>query len=336
MADGFEELRSAYLSWRSLAERGLEEGGRAARDSPPGYTSVSAIVACGVGGSGIVGDYLAKLSEQYGGVPVYTVRGTEPPIFASRDTLVLGVSFSGETLETIRCVRQAQRRGAKVAVVAGPGRLSKLAGEEGWPAARVEKGPAARSMFASLFYTALGFLTSLGLIHTPSSAIRESLEALEGSSAEDEAVRIAEALRGTRLVLVAAGWELAPVALRVQQELAENAKKASLALYSPESLHNMIEGIRSLEGMEQVAALLIDWDGYTAGSLYEYLSAHVSKTASRSASIRVRGGLLAAMLRATLVAGLASIHLARLEDIDPASIPRIKDARRLAEESIRV
>ncbi len=331
MTSGFEALREAYLSWPSLAREGLEEGATAAERASSSYGCVEEVVVCGVGGSGVVGEYLSRLSEVYGGVPVYTARSLQPPRFTGRRTLVLGVSFSGATVETIRCVEGAAQGGARVAVVSGKGPLLERAEAHGWVTMRVAKGPAARSMFASLFYTALGFLAKLGLLLVPRSDVEASITALARGGVEDEAARLAEQLLGSRLVVIAAGWELAPVAVRAHQELAENSKKASIVAYSPESLHNLIEGLRSLEGLGNTAALLLRWRGYTARPLYEYLEEVVSSVAPKRAVVELgEPGLLAAMMRATLLVGLASIHLARLEGIDPAEIPRIKEARRRA------
>ena len=327
---GFEQLRDAYLSWPSLARDALEESSRVSREAPGAYSCVDEVVACGVGGSGVVGEYLAKLSEYYGGVPVSVVRGMVAPRRVGRRTLVLGVSFSGSTIETIRCVESAARHGAKIAVVTGKGQLYERARANGWLTVTVPQGPAARSMFASLFYSALGLLNNLGLLSIPGSEVEQSIVALADVNIEDRAKSLAEKLQGRRLILVASGYALSPLSLRTAQELAENAKKMAVPLYAPEALHNFIEGVRSIEALEGVAVVAYKWPGYTGKPLYEHLVKILSQAGETHEVEVSQPGLLQALAWGTLLAGLMTIHLAKLEGIDPLEIPRIKEARRIA------
>ncbi|WP_048191229.1 SIS domain-containing protein [Pyrolobus fumarii] len=329
--NGFEQLRDAYLSWPSLARESLEEGANAASKAPGAYACVDEVVVCGVGGSGVVGEYLQKVSDIYGGVPISVAKSTLAPRRAGRRTLALGVSFSGTTVETIKCVEAAADAGALVAVVSGKGPLASRAEARGWVYMRVPQGPAARSMFAALFYTALGFLRGLGLVSVPRGEVEASITALADAKIEDEAVKTAEVLRGSKLVVVTAGWELAPVATRAVQELAENSKKVGIPVYTPEALHNFIESVDVLGTIEGARVLALDWKGYTARKLYDHL---VSKLSSVVGTVRVsieQAGVLQALAWSTLFVGLASIHLARIEGADPQQIPKIKEARKVAE-----
>ncbi len=330
MADGFEQLRDAYLSWPSLARQALEEAARAAREAPGAYSDVDEVIVCGVGGSGVVGEYLAKLSDYYGGAPVTVSRSLLAPRRASRRTLVLGVSFSGSTVETIRCVDTAYQSGAKIAVVTGRGPLYQRARADGWVHVVVPQGPAARSMFASLLYSALGLLERLGLLMVPRSEVEASITAMADAGVEDVAKGVAERLRGKRLVIVASGSALSPLSTRTYQELAENAKKAAIPVYAPEALHNFIEGIRSIEAMEGVAVLGYTWPGYQGMPLYKHLLSVLAQAGEVIEVQIAQPGLLQALAWGTLLAGLATIHLARLEGVDPLEIPRIREARRVA------
>jgi len=330
-SNGFEVLRDAYLSWAQLAREQYQAGVEAARDTPPAYACVDEVIACGMGGSGIVGDYLAKLSDAYGGVPVSTIRSTVPPRRAGRRTLVLGVSFSGKTVETIRCVESAADAGSLVAVVSGAGPLYERAEARGWPAVRVPQGPAARSMFAALLYAAIGFLKGLGLLSIPYAEIESSFTALADAGVEDEAIRVASSLKDASLVLVVTGWELAPLSLRAVQEFAENSKKPGIPVYAPEALHNFIEGLDRLSTIGGVRALVIDWNGYSARPLFEHLAARVSERVGATRLEVRRAGVIHALAWATLVVGLASIHVARLEGVNPLETPFIKEARSVAE-----
>jgi len=131
-----------------------DEWGRAARESfeaglqlelPPAYAAASEVVVCGMGGSGAAGDYLATLSAWYGGVPVHVVKGPNLPRWASRGTLVVAVSFSGNTRETLNCAREAAEAGSMLLAVTRGGRLGEWAEGNGYPVARLSYAPAPRA-----------------------------------------------------------------------------------------------------------------------------------------------------------------------------------------------
>src|SRR5205823_1834697 len=56
---------------------------------------VSAIVVCGMGGSGISGDVLHAVAGGVLPVPMVVAKGYELPGFVGPSTLVFGVSYSG-------------------------------------------------------------------------------------------------------------------------------------------------------------------------------------------------------------------------------------------------
>ena len=62
-----------YLDWPRLAEKGLDD----ADDVHVERFKPRSIVVIGMGGSGILGDYLKTLA--YDAVPVYVVKGPRPP-----------------------------------------------------------------------------------------------------------------------------------------------------------------------------------------------------------------------------------------------------------------
>ena len=66
-------------------------------------------------------------------VPAAVVRGYELPAWVGPSTLVVAVSYSGNTEETLACVEAALARGCTPLCVASGGRLAALAAERGLP-----------------------------------------------------------------------------------------------------------------------------------------------------------------------------------------------------------
>ena len=79
-----EQIREAVR--RAEAAEGLP---------PPG--GISNILVVGMGGSGIVGDFLTVSAGPFISLPIVVVKNYEPPSYVSDKTLVLAVSHSRAT-----------------------------------------------------------------------------------------------------------------------------------------------------------------------------------------------------------------------------------------------
>ncbi|MFC7731848.1 hypothetical protein [Actinomadura keratinilytica] len=80
-----------------------------------------AVVVAGMGGSGISGDVLAAVCGTGCPVPVVTVRGYRLPGWVGAADLVIAVSCSGGTEETLAVAAEAARRGCRLMFVGAAG-----------------------------------------------------------------------------------------------------------------------------------------------------------------------------------------------------------------------
>ena len=72
----------------------------------PDASDIDQLVVMGMGGSGIAGDIVKAIVSPRIPIPVVVSKGYECPNFVGRRTLVMVVSFSGETEETLHARRQ--------------------------------------------------------------------------------------------------------------------------------------------------------------------------------------------------------------------------------------
>jgi glucose/mannose-6-phosphate isomerase len=84
-------------------------------------TRPRAIVVAGMGGSGVSGDVLAALTAARSPVPVVVHRGYGLPGWVGAADLVMAVSCSGSTAETLSSAVEAARRGARLLGVGAAG-----------------------------------------------------------------------------------------------------------------------------------------------------------------------------------------------------------------------
>ncbi len=312
-----------YLDWYKPAAQGLETGRRIAEES--GLEKPGRIVFCGMGGSGAAGLYASKILETCSDTVAYPELSHQPPSWIDKDTLVIALSYSGNTLETLNCTRKALEKKASIVAVTHGGKLSIL--ENLKAVAIVPEAPAPRAGFTGLLYTTLGILEGLGIIDADRVGIGESLEFLrkQKKTVYDHGRNLAEWLRSIRgIPVIVTGSSMCPVAVRAKNELAENSKTKSIIGCFPESGHNDIVAWAS-EGIDNLLIIFTgeDFEDKTlqaALSIISPLSTHRLTPAGEK--------LLTRLIYPTWTIGIASIEYAVMKGIDPVEITPIDNYKR--------
>ncbi|MFI0417997.1 SIS domain-containing protein [Spongiactinospora sp. 9N601] len=133
------------IAGRAVAGAGID-GGLAADGRP------RAVVVAGVGTAALAGDLLSAVCGPGAPVPFVTVRSFRLPGWVGTADLVIAVSFSGDTEETLALAREAVRRGCRLlAVGRAESPLQAVARQAGAPFVPVEAaGPARAGLWAML------------------------------------------------------------------------------------------------------------------------------------------------------------------------------------------
>jgi len=227
---------------RSAAEAGLD--GLAAGGRP------RAIVITGMGGSGIAGEVLAAVAGPGCPVQVTTVHDYRLPGWVGAADLVIAVSCSGATEETLSAAEEAVRRGCRLLGVGSQDSpLARLAEQASAAFIGVKPSGMPRSMLWGLSVPLVVAASRLGVLDMPE-------EAYESAAAELE--RLAHLCRpdseafvnpAKTLALDLAGalpmiWGTSPLtgvaAARFACQLHENAKYPAIAGVLPEANHNQV------------------------------------------------------------------------------------------------
>jgi glucose/mannose-6-phosphate isomerase len=210
-----------------------------------------ALVFVGMGGSGIAGDVVTAVTGPSCAVPVSVSRGYRLPGWVGPLDLVIAVSSSGETEETLAATDEALRRGARVVTVGKAG-SSLAARAAGGRAVHLGVESGARMPRANLWALAAPLLVvidGLGLASVPRGLLAGVADQLDATSAacgptseiyDNVAKKMALRLSGT-LPMVWGTSELAAVAaLRFACQLAENAKQPAVHGALTEVHHNQV------------------------------------------------------------------------------------------------
>ena len=209
-----------------------------------------AVVVCGMGGSGIAGDVLAAVAGTGSPVPVLTHRGYGLPAWVGPVDLVVAVSCSGTTEETLSGLEEAVRRGCRLLVVGRDGSPLEDLGRRGRAVfVPVTQGRQPRASVWALSTPLVVAGHALGLLHAPPEAVEAAAVVLEqvadrcrldADAVINPAKRLAAGLDGVLPVL----WGTSPLAgaaaYRFACQLNENAQLPATWGTLPEASHNQV------------------------------------------------------------------------------------------------
>lgn len=295
----------------------------------------SSVVVAGMGGSAVGGDLVSAYLSSSFPAPILVVRDYEVPSFVTKKTLLIVVSYSGNTEETLSAFQDGNAKGARAVCIASRGSLMEMAKSESLPFLTVPEGLPPRC--------AIGFLTtsillSIGLAFNVSGLTAE-LEEVEGvlkkmrsvlepdnPLKKNPAKKIAGKL-AHKLPFVYSSCRMTdPVARRWSTQINENAK--SLCHYSslPELDHNEIVGWGIPRELSYASHVLFLDPGNLSDKLKRRLKVTkeiVSQVAVVESLTASGTGNLARLFSLIFLGDYVSFYLAMLNGVDPTPVERI-------------
>ncbi|MDG6905307.1 MAG: hypothetical protein JRN20_05920 [Nitrososphaerota archaeon] len=239
-------LREDFDVWPELAKSSWEQS-----QPPQLERSYSSVLFVGMGGSGIVGEFMYDVASEQEAPRFDVLNDYHLPKFYTNDTLVVGISCSGNTEETISVLSEAVRRGLDVCTFGSGGLLEKMAQTN--PRVRYTKTTmlrVPRSSFPGLYFPVLKFLIQNGFLKTPEEHVRDSIDCITRARElcakplvkQNKALEIAIDMIESRfsLPLIYSSRRTRAVGLRFRQSLNENAKMHGYDGVVPELCHNEI------------------------------------------------------------------------------------------------
>jgi len=307
------EFINEYLDWDVLIKSSL--------DQEPQNTmqliDVEGLVVAGMGGSGIVGDVLYVESLNQLEKPLIVVKNSRLPRYVSKRWLLLAISYSGNTTETLRVVREAFERGVKVCVVASGGSLLKIAVEKGLPYFKVASGRTPRTSFPALLIGSLKLLKSLGIVTYVSK-----YDIIDKLMRKEELLKTASDIASfisSNTPVFISDSEYYPLALRAKNEFNENAKVLGKVEVYPEGFHNDIVGWEVPK--EGLTALIFRRSGDKA---MDFLINYLTNLSIKTYTLTLDGEFIPNVIKWSQVLGVASVIHALQRNINPRETKSIQ------------
>lgn len=201
---------------------------------------------CGMGGSGISGEFMQNyLQETDFTIPVSLVRGYRLPRSFSKHSLVLIVSYSGNTRETLTCLYECLERQIPVILMSSGGACVELSEKTNFPLVILPKGFEPRAAFPVLFGAIAGIfyrifpslkfleddLKKLGELLTKQNTFYEPKVPTQSNLAKQLATKWLN-------VVPVFLSEYLCLGMRMKGQMNENSKKMAFYDTFPEMMHN--------------------------------------------------------------------------------------------------
>ena len=209
-----------------------------------------AIVVAGMGGSGIAGDVLAAICGTGNSMQVVTSHGYQLPGWVGAADLVIAVSCSGSTEETLAVATEAVRRGSNLVAVGAAGSpLQAIATQARAPFVPVVSAGMPRSTLWGLSIPLIVIAERAGVLDVGEDVYEATAAALEQIAFQCRPTSESFVNPGKSLALDLFGslpliWGTSPLsgvaAKRFAAQLNENAKYPGIAGELPEANHNQV------------------------------------------------------------------------------------------------
>jgi len=314
----------------------LATGWKLSRDLQLGelHTSANAVVVLGMGGSAVCADLVRTIFADRLTVPIVSVRDYDLPSWVGRETLVVGISHSGATEETISALGTALERRCPVVVITTGGPIGDVAARVHLP--RLIYDAAAVPPRASLGYTMslfIGLLERAGMLAITESEMEAAIEATgsvvracapdvptETNMAKQLAFSILD-----RLPVIEGSGAMAAVARRWKTQINENSKSAAVAEELPEAMHNAVVGYDHPDVLRdhQYVVFLASGSDHPRNAFRATLSTELLNTVGIGhQTVNIDGlGRFAQACAAISLGDYVSTYLGLLYGIDPSATP---------------
>ena len=301
------------------------------------YTKVkgdfSNIIICGMGGSALPAHILANLDKTK--VPIFIHKDYGLSHKADENSLVICISYSGNTEETISGLKDALRKGVKIVGMASGGEIEALCTKNSIPFVKIPSGIQPRYATGYIFSSMVKVLENCELLQKTSmefGALAEKLKAVNLSQ-EKEGISLAKKLF-KKIPVVYSSSNLKDVARIWKIKFNENAKIPAFYNYFPELNHNEMVGYAGLKkiGTKNFFAIILQdqKDHPRIKERMELTAKLIKKNGANAQIVKVKEGSdLFKIFSALLLGDWVSYHLALLQKIDPTQVQIVEDFKRL-------
>jgi glucose/mannose-6-phosphate isomerase len=306
------------------------------------FIKVDNVIIAGMGASAISGDILASLFRDKLDVPLVVNREYDLPKWVNKDTLVICISYSGNTIETLSSFKIASQKKCKIICISTGGKLQEFAEKRGIPFVKVPAGIQPRAATPYLLFPTMIFLKKIGLLKTAietdideTITVTQEFVAMNKKTAPDEnnlANQLAKKIFNTIPQIY--GWSIySPIAIRWRHQFNENSKVIARTDLVPDCNHNDIVGWSANPEISKLFSCVLfrdrDEESIEMTTRLNFMRDLFHNTAGNVIEVSPKGkSQLAKMMYLMCLGDFTSCYLAVLRGIDPSPVDIIAELKK--------
>ena len=317
------QMYKVYDMWPEIAQESFESDHKSVN-----FDNIKHIVIIGVGGSGAIGDIFASILSK-SKIHVNVVKGYVLPETINSETLVIAISVSGNTDETLSSLKSANQFGCKIIAFSSGGKMKEYCKNNKIEYRYVTKYHSPRASFTSYLYTILKVLHLT--LKIKQSDIIESIKEMKKTrdkisssnlSNQNPSLILAENIKNISVIYYPFGLQSA--AIRFKNSLQENGKIHAMVENIVETCHN---GIVSWEKTSNVQPILIQGidDYIKTKERWEIIKEYFENNKIEYFEITsVSGSILSKIINLIYVLDYSSIYFSVISKINPTPVKSIE------------
>lgn len=306
----------------------------------PSQTEIKQVIFAGMGGSALAADMIKNLVINQVNIPIEVIKGYSLPAYVNPHTLVITISHSGNTEETLSCYDEALAKGGQLAVMATGGKLIDKAVQDNVIRSIIPNGSQPRMSTVYHLRILLKLLQRFSIIdgglynELGSSAdwLKQQLEewSVENPTADNLAKQIAERSAG-KIGMFYGGELTSPIAYKWKISWNESAKNLAFYNQYPEFNHNEFIGWSShpVEKPFIVFDIISNKERPRITERMVISDQMLSGKRPHSNQLQLKGDtLLRQFLWGLALADMSSVYLAILNNVNPTPVELVENFKK--------
>jgi len=289
------------------------------------------IIVPGMGGSALPVEVLRAWGIKTK-IPVISHRGYGLPFCAGKKSLIIPISYSGNTEETVSALKEALKRKLKTAIITSSGKLEKIAKKNNLPLAKIPLGIPPRLAIGYQFSALFSILKNSKIVEGNKEKeiilLKNELEKI-ANGLEKEGKSIAKKLKG-KIILVYASNQFKQLAKIWKISFNENAKTPAFYNYFPELNHNEMVGFEG--GMNRYFKIIILESGNDEKRIKKRISLFVKIAKKKKIgifSVKIKEGSPLFRVFSTIILGnWSSYYLALENKVKPGPVKIVEEFKK--------
>jgi glucose/mannose-6-phosphate isomerase len=317
-----EKMYKIYDQWPKIALNSFESN-----QEPINFDNVKHIVFVGMGGSGSIGDVFSSILSK-SKIHVNVVKGYLLPTTVNSETIVIIISVSGNTKESLSVAKSALKKKCKIISFSSGGELFEFCKKNKIEHRIITKYQSPRASFTAYLYTILKVLySSLNIskkdIFDSIKELEKKCQKINSSNLDNKnpSLNMAEWINDIPIIYYPLG--LQAVAIRFKSVLQENTKSHVIIEDIMEASHN---GIMSWETHSKIQPILLRGknDSEKTKQRLDIFGEYFKKNNIEYREIfSVEGNIISKIVNLIYVLDYTAIYVAIKRKIDPSPVKSI-------------